>query len=93
MAFASWDAEKDPQAIRDYGVDWAADLGALTIATSTWTVVSGSATIVSDNKTATTTTVRITGGTDGAKTTFLNHIVLSDGQEDEKTCVLKVKAQ
>lgn len=88
----AWDA-KDPQAVRDYGVDWSRDLGTATISTSTWTVIAGTVTVVTSSRTTTTTTVRLAGGADGETAEVLNHIILNDGQEDEKTCRLKVRSQ
>lgn len=86
-----WDQFKDPQEIRDFGIDWAPDLGIKTIATSAWTVVSGTVIIDSDDHDTTTTTVRLSGGTAGETCGLLNHVVLSDGQEYEQTGQLKIK--
>lgn len=93
MAFDTWKAPKDPDAVRDFGINWAKDIGTATISSSEWTVVSGAAVVDSDIFDDTTTTARISGGVDGSTCIFNNHIVLSDGQEDDKTCRLKIVSQ
>lgn len=88
---AKWNnAPKDPDAIRDYGMDWSADIGAATIVGSTWTVVEGTAHIVTSSYTTTGTTVRVSGGTAGETCKLKNHIVLSDSEEDEFTGSLAI---
>ncbi len=82
----------DPDEVRDFGIDWSADIGSNTIASSVWTVVSGTITIVADSHTTKTTTVRLHGGVVGTKPAVLNHIILSDGEELELTCSIKIKA-
>lgn len=83
MAIDWSNAPKDPEAKRDYGLDWALDIGATTITASVWEVVSGDIVIESDSFTDTKTAVRLTGGTVGTGCTVKNHIVLSSGEEDE----------
>lgn len=92
-SFATWEAPKDPEEIRDFGVNWAADLGSLTISTSTWSVVSGTVVIDSDTNTNTTTTVRLSGGTLGETCVLTNHVTLSDGQELEQSGKLHIRAK
>ncbi|RWP84888.1 MAG: hypothetical protein EOR12_27025 [Mesorhizobium sp.] len=88
---------KDPDAIRDFGVDWTNDLpDTVTIAASTWRLDgaawSGSDLVkVDDSFTDTNTTVRISGGVVGTTYIITNHIVMSDGEEDDFSQKLKIK--
>jgi hypothetical protein len=87
---------KDPDAVRDYGNDWSADIGTATIAASTWlldgAVWTGSSLVkVASSFTDTTTTVRISGGVVGTTYLITNHIVMSDGEEDDFSQKLKIK--
>lgn len=85
---------KDPQAKLPYTLDWAQWLsqlaGAVTITSSTWTVQVG-ITKDSDTNTSLTTTVRLSGGTIGVDYEVTNHVVLSDGSEDERTILIQVR--
>ncbi|RWB66560.1 hypothetical protein [Mesorhizobium sp.] len=87
----TWAQFKDPQEIRDFGIDWAAAIGTKTITASTWSVVAGTVVIDSDDHTTTNTTVRLSGGTVGETCQLLNHVTLSDGEEYEQTGQVKVK--
>ena len=81
---------KDPDAILDYGFDWAAWLGTDTIATSAWSVATG-LTEVSDTNTTTTTTVWVSGGTAGASYLCTNTITTAEGRTDERSLVVMVR--
>jgi hypothetical protein len=87
---------KDPDAIRDYGINWLPDLGDKTITASTW-LLNGAAWTgsdlvkVADSFADTTATVRISGGTVGESYVVTNHIVMSDGEEDDFSQKLKIK--
>jgi hypothetical protein len=87
--------QKDPDAIRDFPLDYSAYLTSLgeglTIVTSTWTVPDG-ITEEDSSFTDTSTTIRLSGGTDGADYELLNHVALSDDQEDEFLLVVQVRA-
>lgn len=89
----TWDAVKDPDEIRDFGIDWSADLGALTISTSVWTVIEGTVVINSNIHDATSTTIRLSGGTLGETCLLTNHVSLSDGQQLEQSGKLKIRAK
>ena len=95
---------KDPQAILNYGFDWAdggandgtsSDTGWLqsdTITASTWTVGGGTSLVIdSDSNDTTTTTVVLSGGTANTTYTVTNHITTAAGYEDERS--IQVKAQ
>lgn len=93
---------KDPDAIRDYGIDWTADIGANTIVTSTWllndedwpdtgaTLSNEAQSIKADG---TGTIIRLGGGTLGESYKVTNRVVLSNGERDDKTEILKIKAR
>lgn len=92
MALSWKGAPKDPEDVRDYGVDWTAPLEDRTIDSSTWLVKEGDVivddAIFDDHK----TTVRFSGGTVASSpATITNHIVLDDGQELDLDCVLIIK--
>jgi hypothetical protein len=76
---------KDPADIRNYAINWSAWLtsqGSDTINTSSWD--GGGLTIVSDSKTATTATAKVSGGTDGHAYTVSNTIVTATGTQTRK---------
>lgn len=82
---------KDPDSKLDYGFDWSSWLATgETILTSTWTVETG-LTKVSDSNSTTATTIWVTGGTVGESYVITNHITTSDGREDDRSHVLKIK--
>lgn len=88
---------KDPDAIRDFGNDWTADIGTATIAASTWLLDGaawaggGDLVKVASSFTDTNTTVRISGGIVGTTYLITNHVVLSDGEADDFSQKLKIK--
>ena len=87
--------QKDPAAVLNYTLSWAdhlTELGGLTIINAVWTVPSG-ITQVTSGFTATTTTIRLSGGTDGQNYECLVHVTLSDTQEDEKSLLIQVRQQ
>ena len=97
MAFSKW-PDKDPEAIKDYAIDWTALLvGAEVIDTSTWAItpvsttsplVDGTSSIVDG-----VTTVWLSGGEEGVTYSVVNHIVTDRGMEDDRTIQIKVKTQ
>jgi hypothetical protein len=86
----SWTPPKDPDEVKDYGVDWALLLDTDTISTSTWTVPAG-ITKNSDSNTDTTTTVWVSGGTAGDSYLLQNRVVTAGGRTYDRTCKLKMK--
>lgn len=84
---------KDPQAVLDYKIDWSAWLASgETISTSTWTVPSGitddSDSITDSN---TSTTIWLSGGTADTDYDLINHIVTSEGREEDRTITIGVR--
>jgi hypothetical protein len=76
--------EKDPSAKKDYMLDWSAWLGSDTITTSTWTVLPTGITKDSDSKTATTTTVWLSGGVIDAEYRITNLIETVGGRKESR---------
>ncbi len=79
------------------------ELQGATISTTTWTLPDG-ITNVSDNKSAmtmrgitydanTVCNILLSGGTDGTDYELLNHVVLSDTRELDKTITIPVREQ
>jgi hypothetical protein len=81
---------KDPSAVVDYQVNWAAWLGVDTISTSTWTVPTG-ITQNSATNTTTTATIWLSGGTAGTTYTLVNRIVTAAGRTDERSIRVLVR--
>jgi len=82
---------KDPSAKKDYMLDWAAWLGDDTITTSTWTVPTGM-TKESDSKTATTTTVWLSGGTLDAEYLITNLIETVGGRKEPRSFTVLMRS-
>ena len=83
--------EKDPDALLDFQVDWAAWLSeGDTIASSTWDVPDG---LVEESSSATTTTatVWLSGGTAGSTYKIANRITTTDGRIDDRTLYIMVE--
>lgn len=84
--------EKDPNAVLDYVIDWGDEWLATgdEIDTSTWSVPAG-ITKDSDSKTTTTTTIWVSGGTDGVTYDIVNRIVTTGGRTDDRTITIIVR--
>jgi len=80
---------KDPNAVLDYQVNWAAWLGADTISTSAWTVPAG-LTKGAEANTTTTTTVWLSSGTAGSVYTVTNRIVTAGGRTEDRSFEIRV---
>lgn len=82
---------KDPDAVLDYEVSWASWLAAgETISTSTFAVPVG-ITKDSESNTTTAATVWLSGGTVGQSYTVTNHIVTSQGREDDRSMQIQIR--
>ncbi len=86
---------KDPAAVIDYAVDWAAGyLQAQTVTDSSWSVAPDDpdgvvvvATVLAPSRTMAT----LGGGQSGRSYRVTNHVALSDGRRDERSLVLRVE--
>ena|SRR5687767_11151656 len=84
---------KDPNAVLDYAVSWAAWLAEVsdTLVTSVWSVLTGTVQIDSDVSNTTVATVWLTGGAAGEKCSLRNRITTADGRIDDRTIYVKIK--
>lgn len=90
----SWPAVKDPDEVKDYGVDWSPMLVEDSLATSTWIVGDDDTlTIDSQSNTDMTTTVWLSGGTEGITYQVLNRVTTAGGRTYDQTIKLKVKTK
>ena len=76
---------KDPQATLDYYMDWTAWLAGDTIVTSTWTATGGMVILTEDAILGSITQVWAGGGIAGELIDLTNHIVTTEGREEEHT--------
>lgn len=95
MSFDTWEAPKDPDEDKDYGVDWSGKLAGDTISSSSWILdalaTSDGLGTHSESKTATTTTVWFTGGVRGHSYLITNRVITTGGRTYDKTSKLKMK--
>lgn len=83
--------KKDPDAVLDYKIDWAAWLPeGDTIATSSFAAAAG-ITVDSHSHDNTSATVWLSGGTVPDKYAVTNHITTTEGREDDRTFTIQVK--
>ena len=87
----SWPA-KDPDETLDYQINWSDRLGADTINTSTYSVVSGTVAIVSQSSADSTSTVIVSGGVDGETALLQCRIVTTGTNTLEETVSLPIRA-
>lgn len=80
---------KDPDAVLDYEWDWAAWLGADTIASHTVTAEAG-LTVDSSEATTTAVTAWLSGGSVGMSYAVTCHVVTAAGREDDRTVTVTV---
>lgn len=83
---------KDPQDIRIYTIGWSGWLGTATIATSTWVVPTGVTNVV-DASTTTTTSIKVSSGTNGRTYPIANRITTSAGETRQVSFDLEVATQ
>lgn len=81
---------KDPEAVLDYGYDWATWLDGDTIVASSWTADTGIA-VDAHSFDDTTTTVWLSGGSTPEVYKVVNHITTTDGRQDDRTIYVKMK--
>lgn len=96
MSWFLGELDKDPQAVADTGINWDANSflanRSTTISTSTWAASTG-LTVVTSSNTTTSTRVRISGGTEGARYELTNHVVLANGEEYDRTIIVNMVSQ
>lgn len=75
---------KDPEATREYQIDWSQWLGADTILTSVWIVPAGLSN-AGDSNTTTAATIFVSGGTVGEVYELVNRITTAGGHATDRT--------
>jgi hypothetical protein len=80
---------KDPNAVLDYGWDWATWLAGDTIVASTWIAPVGLV-VESDAFTDTTTSVWLSGGTQGVTYAVSNRITTAAGRIEDRSLAIQV---
>lgn len=87
-----WQAVKDPDEVKDFGLVWADLLLTDTINGSLWIVPDG-ITKDSDAFDGDSTTIWLSGGTDGETYRLTNRVTTAGGRTYDETCVLKCKTK
>ena len=82
---------KDPSAVLDYYMDWAAWLQGDAIVNSSWVATGGTVTIRDPAFIGAMTMIWVEGGAAGELVDLTNHIVTAGGREEERTLRLKVR--
>lgn len=88
---------KDPDAVLDYAVSWAAWLSGVsdTLSVSEWSIVTSTTVpplvIDTDTSDDTTATVWLSGGLAGTKYALQNRITTAGGRVNDRTIYVKVK--
>lgn len=83
---------KDPAALVDHVVDWAAGyLGDRAIAASAWQVAPAGLSIAASRIAGGRTVATLAGGAAGLVYRVTNQVEFSDGQRDERTLVVRVE--
>jgi len=81
---------KDPDDIKSFTINWAADLSGITISSSAFTVDSG-ITKDSDSNTTTTTSLVLSGGTVGKTYKIANAVTCSNSDVYDKFFLVRVQ--
>lgn len=88
----TWERPKDPNDVIDYDLDWSGDIDdGDAIATSTWTVPSGTLVIDSNSFTDTATKVWVSAGTADTSYLLTNRVTTTGGRTMDWTVKLRVK--
>lgn len=84
---------KDPAALVDYAVDWAAGyLGARSIVASDWDIrPAGALALAAASIAGGRAVATLSGGVPGQVCRVTNRVRLSDGRSDERTLVIRVE--
>lgn len=86
-------ATKDPDAVRDFPINWSDILDVIgdTISTSTWSADTSSGLVVdSDSNTTTTATATVSGGDNGYTGELTNRIVTAGGKTYDRTYIVDI---
>jgi hypothetical protein len=83
---------KDPEAIKDYSVNWSEWLEGDAVETSAWDVPEG-LTLVTESLEGARATVRVSGGSAGKVYTLRNTITTKAGLRDVRSLGVRVRRQ
>ncbi len=83
---------KDPDEVLDYVLDWTLRLDGDVIASSIWEVPS-QITKDSDNHDFITTTIWLSGGTEGDSVTVVNRITTAGDRTMDQSVIIKIKSK
>lgn len=82
---------KDPDAVLDYTVDWSAWLPSGDTISAVSTSATAGITVDTSSYTTNSTTVWLSGGTEGTTYDVTIHITTNGGREDDRTIAIQVK--
>ena len=82
---------KDPDAMEDFTLFWSPQLEGQTIASSVWIVPAG-ITEGANTKDATSTTIRLSGGTEASDYVLTNRITTPAGRSYDETVTIRVRS-
>ena len=83
---------KDPQAVKDYTINWADWLNGDIITEIDWTV-DPALTVVNEGNTGTTTFIEISGGTPGKAHVCTCHVKTNNNREDDQSFRVVIREQ
>jgi SPP1 family predicted phage head-tail adaptor len=90
----TFDLTKDPDSVIDTGINWLPTMNESspqdTISTSAW-AADNELTVDSDTNTTSTTTVWVSGGTEGKYANLVNKITTPAGRTHDRTIVVKIQ--
>ena len=81
-------AQKDPNEVTDFSIDWSDWLEGDEISTSTWAIAPSGLGVGSSSNTTTTATIWLTGGIDGVDYELTNKIVTTGARTEERTILI-----
>ena len=85
---------KDPNDVEQFGINWVPKLATGdALATSVWSVVSGTVVIDTNTSNSTHALVTLSGGTLGERCVLLNRVTTSLNKTRDRTCYVKIRAQ
>jgi len=84
---------KEPNDITPYEIDWEAWLAGRTLSTSTFAVTPDGLTIDDDSNTSTLAVVWLSGGSWGDVYEVTNHVIASDGAEEDRSITIKIQQE
>lgn len=85
---------KEQSAVTDFQIDWTAWLEGRTLTSSSWAISpTAGIIIVATSNTSSVATIRLSSGTWGQIYLATNHIVASDGEEEERSITIRIQQE